>query len=236
MRMSRPTLLVALAVAAAAALTACAPTSSGPARPTPASTAPASTPAPTPDQGPSAAAVVVDGDGFDVVDTAGVVVFEHAWADEVDPAVAALTDAFGSVAETSFEDGDDTHVADYDVYTWGGFALGDAVGLEQPREDYFLPSWVRVETAAVGDVAIRSRSGLGVGSSVAEVAAVEPVVREQADAATPAVYRIDAADPSLTLEQLSPPADPTDMVGLVADAADAVIVRLAAPELSWYPF
>ncbi|WP_400999589.1 hypothetical protein [Agromyces sp. GXQ0307] len=226
--------LVGIALAVAAVLAACAPTST--ATPSAAPSTGATTPTPSPDTSPVAVALVVDGGGFEIVDSTGAVTFAHAWADEADPAVDALTEAFGAEPTTSFEDNTNTHFADYDVYSWPGLAFGDAVGLSKPRAEYFLPSWVRVETAAVGEVAVRSRSGVGVGSSVQEVAALDPVVREQVDAATPAVYRVDAVDASLGLDQLSPPAEPVAMVGLVADAADLTIVKLAAPELSWSPF
>jgi len=223
---------------AALALAGCATAAPGSSAPSP--TAPAiatETPTPTPEPEPEAAPaeIIVSGVGFTLVDTAGQTVFTHVWADEVEPAVEALTDAFQSEPTMSLRDSSDGgHYADFDLYTWGGFTLGDAVGLEQARTDYFLPSLVEVTEPEVAGITVLAASRVGVGSSVAAVDDIEPLVREPSMAGTYVEYRVDPADPALV-----PPVsggETTDMVGLRSDASDATITFLTAPVLSYYPF
>ncbi|MFF2277290.1 hypothetical protein [Agromyces sp. NPDC058126] len=223
MRMLRLTLIALAAVA----LAGCAATAPAPATPAPSETPAASSSTPEPAE-PETAEIVVDGSGFSLVDTDGSTTFTHVWADEVAPAVAALTGAFGADPVVSVRDGSGGHYVDFDLYTWGAFTLGDAVGLEKPRADYFLPSLVEVTAPEVEGVAVRSASGPTVGSPVSEVAAVTPLVHEQSD------YRIDPVDPSLVPP--TPGGEITDMVGLRADESDTSIVMLKAPMLSYYPF
>ncbi|UOQ88579.1 hypothetical protein MUN74_15085 [Agromyces endophyticus] len=219
--------LIALAAVALAGCTASAPPSATQA-PSQTETPAATSEAPEPAE-PEIAEIVVDGTGFSLVDTEGTTTFTHLWADEVDAAVAALTDAFGADPVTSVRDGSGGHYVDFDLYTWGEFTLGDAVGLEKPRTDYFLPSLVEVTAPEVEGIAVRSASGPTVGSPTSEVAAVSPLVHDEAD------YRIDPEDPSL-IPPTPPRGDITDMVGLRPDESDTTIVMLTAPVLSYYPF
>ncbi|MFE6967388.1 hypothetical protein ACFVAJ_20085 [Agromyces sp. NPDC057679] len=223
MRMLRLTLIAAAAVA----LAGCAATAPAPATPAPSETPAASSSPPEPAE-PETAEIVVDGGGFSLVDAEGSTTFTHVWVDEVAPAVAALTDAFGADPVMSLRDGSGGHYADFDLYTWGDFTLGDAVGLEGSRADYFLPSLVEVAAPEIEGVAVRSASGPTVGSPVSEVAAVAPLVQEGSN------YRIDPVDPSLVPP--TPGGETTDMVGLRADESDTTIVMLTAPVLSYYPF
>lgn len=225
-------MLVAVAVAVAVALAAvalagCTATASTPTTPTPSGTPSAPSASPEPVE-PEVAAIIVDGAGFSLVDTDDTTTFTHLWAAEVAPAVAALTEAFGSDPVRSLRDGSGGHYADFELYTWGDFTLGDAVGLEKPRADYFLPSLIEVTAPAIEGIAVRSASGPRVGSPVSEVAAVTPLVHEGSE------YRVDPEDPSLL--PTTPGGEITDMVGLRADDGDTKIVQLSAPVLSYYPF
>lgn len=213
---------------AAVALAGCAATPAAPATPPPSGTPAASSATPEPAE-PETAEIVVDGSGFSLVDTHGSTTFTHVWADEVAPAVAALTDAFGADPVMSLRDGSGGHYADFDLYTWGDFTLGDAVDLEKPRADYFLPSLVEVVAPEVEGIAVRSASGPTVGSPVSEVAAITPLVHDGLE------YRVDPEDPSL-VPVTDPGQDITNMVGLRADESDTTIVMLKAPMLSYYPF
>ncbi|MFF2494744.1 hypothetical protein [Agromyces sp. NPDC058064] len=224
MRMLRLT-LIALA---AAALAGCAATAPAPATtPSPAESPVESSSTPEPAE-PETAEIVVDGSGFSLVDADGATTFTHLWPDEVAPAVAALTEAFGADPVMSLRDGSGGHYADFDLYTWGDFTLGDAVGLEKPRADYFLPSLVEVAAPEIEGIAVRSASGPTVGSPVSEVVLVTPLVHDGSD------YRVDPVDPSLVPP--TPGGETTDMVGLQADDGDTTIIMLKAPMLSYYPF
>ena len=227
------TLRFAVIAFAAMALAGCASAAPGSSAPSPTATATATeTPAPEPEALP--AEIIVSGAGFTVVDTAGVTVFAHAWADEVAPAVEALTDAFQSEPTMSTRDGSGGHYVDFDLYTWGGFTLGDAVGLEKARTDYFLPSLIEVTEPEVAGITVLSASRVGVGSTVAAVNGIEPLIREASPDGAYAEYRIDPEDPA-AVPYVSG-GEITEMVGLRADASDTAITLLEAPVLSYYPF
>lgn len=219
--MLRLTLIALTAVA----LAGCAATATM--SPSPSASPLESSAAPDPAE-PETAEIVVDGSGFSLIHPDGATTFTHLWPDEVAPAVAALTEAFGADPVMSLRDGSGGHYADFDLYTWGEFTLGDAVGLEKPRADYFLPSLVEVTAPEIEGVAVRTASGPTVGSLVSEVATLTPLVHEQSD------YRIDPVDPSLVPP--TPGGETTDMVTLRADESDTTIIMLKAPTLSYYPF
>lgn len=227
------TLRFAVVAFAAIALAGCASAAPGSSTPSPTATATATeTPAPEPEALP--AEIIVSGAGFALVDTTGETVFTHAWADEVAPAVEALTDAFQSEPTMSTRDGSGGHYVDFDLYTWGGFTLGDAVGLEKARTDYFLPSLIEVTQPEVAGITVLAASRVGVGSTVAAVNDIEPLIREASVDGTYVEYRVDPVDPELV-----PPVagdESTDMVGLRADASDTTITLLEAPVLSYYAF
>ena len=218
---------------AALALAGCATAAPGSSAPSP--TAPATaieTPTPEPEAVP--AEIVVSAVGFTLVDSAGETVFTHVWADEVAPAVEALSDAFQSEPTRSTRDGSGGHFADFDLYTWGAFTLGDAVGLEKARTDYFLPSLIEVTEAEVAGITVLAASGVGVGSTVADVNDIEPLVREASPDGTYVEYRVDPEDRALVPP--APGGETTDMVGLRSDSSDTTITLLHAPVLSYYPF
>lgn len=221
--MLRLTLIALTAVA----LAGCSANPLAPASPSPGESPveSSSTPDPT---GPETVEIIVDGSGFSLVDADGATTFTHLWPDEVAPAVAALAEAFGADPVMSLRDGSGGHFADFDLYTWGDFTLGDAVGLEKSRDDYFLPSLVEVTAPEIEGIAVRSASGPTVGSPVAEVALVTPLVHDGTD------YRVDPVDPSLVPP--TPGGETTDMVTLRADGSDTTIIMLTAPTLSYYPF
>lgn len=227
------TLRFAVIAFAAIALAGCASAAPGSSTPSPPATATApATETPTPEA--AAAEIIVSGAGFTLVDTAGQTVFTHAWADEVAPAVEVLSDAFQSEPTMSTRDGSGGHYADFDLYTWDGFTLGDAVGLEKARTDYFLPSLIEVAEPEVAGITVLSASGVGVGSTVTAVNEIEPLIREASPDGVHVEYRVDPEDPALV-----PPVsggETTDMVGLRADASDTTITLLKAPVLSYYPF
>ena len=127
------------------------------------------------------------------------------------------------------------HYPEFDLYTWGAFTLGDAVGLEKARTDYFLPSLIEVTEPEVAGITVRAASGVGVGSTVEAVNEIEPLIREASPDGAYVEYRIDPEDPSLVPPDI-PRGDITDMVGLRADASDMTITLLKAPVLSYYPF
>lgn len=231
--MKTPRLAVTVLAALAFALAGCAP--SAPASNTPSPTSPGAVTEPqTPEPDPVPAEIVVSGAGFTIIDDADVTVFTHVWADEVAPAVAALTGAFQSEPTRSIRDGIGGHYADFDLYTWGSFTLGDAVGLEKDRADYFLPSLVEVTESEVAGIAVLTASGVGVGSTVASVSAVEPLIRSADEDAAYFAYLVDPVNPAAV--PYVDGGEITDMVQLQADPTDTTITLLKAPTLSYYPF
>lgn len=224
--------MVLAAAAVVVALSGCVPASAD--RPT-SESRPSETPAPsasaTPE--PSADEIVIDHSGFVVIDGSGSVAFDHRWVDEIEPAVDELTEVFDSDPVLSDVAGDGTHIADYTVYTWGGFALGDAVGLQGARGDYWRPSFASAESAAVGDVAIRSASGTAVGMPLAAVRAVQPV-REEVRYDGRVIFYVDPLDPAA----LQKPQDPmeyfegTTAVGVLADDAESAVATIDSPALT----
>lgn len=214
--------LVALALAGCTAGNAADPTTSVPAP------SYAAQPTSTPEPEPAIAELVIAGGGFTLVDADGEVDFTHHWADEVGPAVAALEEAIGVAPEVGFEEHSGGHLADFDRYDWDGLTLGDAVGLEKPRTDYFLPSWLEATAPSIAGIAVRSTSGVTVGSPVTAVVAIEPHLREHWPETSPVIYKVDAVDPAL----LDVETEATDTVGAFADPADTTIERLRAPVLS----
>ena len=227
------TLRFAVVAFAAIALAGCASAAPGSSTSSPTPTA-ITTETPAPELEPVPAEIIVSGAGFTLVDAAGETVFAHAWADEVAPAVEALTDAFQSEPTMSTLDGSGGHYADFDLYTWGGFTLGDAVGLEKARTDYFLPSLIEVSEPEVAGITVQTASGVGVGSTVDAVDAIEPLIREASPDGAYVEYRVDPVDPALVPPV--PGGETTDMVGLRADASETTITLLKAPVLSYYPF
>lgn len=216
--------LVALALAGCTAGNAADPTTPPPPAPSSNTVQPTSTPEPE----PAIAELVIAGGGFTLVDTDGEVEFTHHWADEVGPAVAALEEAIGVAPEIGFEEHSGGHLADFDRYEWDDLTLGDAVGLEKPRTDYFLPSWLEATAPIVAGIAVRTTSGATVGSPVTAVVAIEPHLREHWSETSPVIYKVDAVDPAL----LDVETEATDTVGAFADPADTTIERLRAPVLS----
>ena len=230
--MKTPRLAVTVLAALALALAGCAP--SAPASSTPSPTGPAVSETPTPEPEPVATEIIVSGAGFTVIDSSGATVFTHVWADEVAPAVAVLTDAFQLEPTMSTRDGSGGHYADFDLYTWGAFTLGDAVGLEKARADYFLPSLVEVTAAEVEGISVLAASGVGVGSTVASVEGIEPLIRSADEDAAYFAYLVDPVDPAAV--PYVDGGEITDMVQLQADPTDTTITLLKAPVLSYYPF
>lgn len=227
------TLRLAAIALAALALAGCVTAAPGSSAPSPNAPATATeTPTPEPEAVP--AEIVVSGAGFTLVDTAAETVFTHAWADEVAPAVAVLTDAFQSEPTMSTRDGSGGHFADFDLYSWGGFTLGDAVGLEKARTDYFLPSLIEVTEPEVEGITVIAASRVGVGSTVAAVNGIEPLIRDANEDDAYFGYKVDPEDPSVV--PYVPGGGITNMVGLQADPTDTAITLLKAPVLSQYVF
>lgn len=226
--------LLPVTLIAVLALAACAPAGSS-SGPTPSSGAPdggtsAPTTAPTDDPIPLATDVVVEAERFAVLDDEGTELLEFAWADDPTTIVADLESIFGSSPETSVTPGDGSHFPDFDVYRWEGFSLSIAQLGDRPRADYFLPAGVMVRSATVGDIRIRTRAGLGVGSTVSEVLAAGVPVQEPAyEGGT--LYRVDPSDPALAESMV----EPTRMVELISDASEERIVGFSAPALSFSP-
>lgn len=226
--MSASRSLIAIA-AAVLLLTGCAAPAAPSASRTP---APSGTPTPTPTPEPTSAARIVLGhDGFEIEDSTGGVVFEHEWPDDIEPAVAALTEALDSEPEVTTQAGDGTHIADFDLYSWGGLMLADAAGLEKDRDAYFLPSYMRYLAAETQGVELATAVGAAVGMTRRDAEAISP---NQVETRFDGRIRIcvDAEDPAL----LGVVGDePTDTVELLMDPEGALVSEILAPSQSYSP-
>lgn len=213
--------LLPLATVAALALSACAgpgPVASPSAAPTMATATP--TPSSAPDEGP--AELVLRGAGVELYDSAGTLLGSFVWADETAVALAVLERAFGPAPAPVINQGDGTHYADYEVYDFSGVLYFSAVGLEKPRDEYFLPATVQVDVAEIGSVSIRTVDGIRVGVPGADVLALSPALDYPHSEGI--AYLLDPVDVSL----VNDPQSATDMVAAVVGQADRV-VRLIAP-------
>ncbi len=156
------------------------PSSPGPAPSTP--TSQEETPE-EPEETPAADsnAVRLSAEGFALVDDTGAEVFAYGWADPIEPAVTALTDAFGAAPEERTEKGNGTTYPDYTVYQWKGFALYDMVPIEggATRDEYTQPSYLRYTANTVGPLTIVPEFDLAIGMPIDDVRALGPDVETE---------------------------------------------------------
>jgi hypothetical protein len=143
--------------------------------------APSTPSSPSEDPAADAAGVSLTATGLAITDDAGEQVFFYGWGDAIDPAVAALSEAFGAEPKERIEKGNGTTYPDYTVYQWKGFALYDMVPIEggKTREEYSQPSYVRLTAATVGEVAVTAEFGVKIGMTVDEAKALGPDVEQE---------------------------------------------------------
>lgn len=133
---------------------------------------PSSSPSPTSTTTPApvAAAIVVDADRLVIEDEEGGELLVQAWDGELDPAlIPTLNAILGSEAVVSQQPGDCCHLPPTDVYSWPQLTFDYADLDGEPRVG--IPSWISTTAAEINGISIRTRSGLGVGSTVDEVLA-----------------------------------------------------------------
>lgn len=212
--------LFALAALAVLGLTGCASPVTTPTT-APTVVEPSSTPSPEPEAVP--AELVVRGGGVELYDSEGALVGTFIWADETETALEVLELAFGPAPPPGLREGDGTHYADFASYDFMGFIYFSAVGLEKPRNEYFLPSIVQVDTGEpINGVSIRTVDDLTVGGDLADVLAAAPSLDYPDPVGT--AYLFDAVDPS----KIALLDDFTDMVAVMVDP-DGTIMRIVAP-------
>jgi len=169
------------------------------------------------------AELVVRGAGIELYDSEGTRIGSFIWADETAVALEVLELAFGPAPTPGTRTGDGTHFANYDSYDFMGFSYFTATNLDKPRNEYFLPSSVQVDTGEpINGVSIRTLDNLAVGGVLAEVLALSPAITYPDDLGT--AYLVDAVDPArvLVLDEM------VDMVAAVVNP-DGTIVRVLAP-------
>lgn len=216
--------LVSAAALAAVALTACA----GPAPAAAPSSAPPAAAAPTPSASTPPAAVpaelVVTSSGVELYDSVGALVDSFEWPDETADALAVLELAFGPAPAPTVRIGDSGHYSDVEEYAFaGGFTYFSAINLGKPRDEYFLPSSVQVDTGEqINGVSIRTADGLQVGGTLADVQALAPP--RQYDHPLGIAYLVDPEVPSLVFSA----DEATDMVAAIVDP-DGTLMRIIAP-------
>jgi|GEM_PF-3833690 len=234
---------VALAFAALA-LVACAQSSTTTA-PTPtASSTPSQTADPSPTPDPIVPAeIAISGTGFAIIDSAGATTFAFGWSDAPEPAVTALTDAFGAAAVASSTPGNGTHIAPYDVYTWPGFVF-EAAQLVDTSRDYYLAARVTATAVDVHGLAVSGPHDLAVGDPIADALAVTPHLQMPTDGTT-SIVLVDPEFPDklanfetyLATGAVPAGDDPlTTRAVAVRTSAGTAIQDIVAPEYSYLPF
>lgn len=210
------------------ALTGCTPTS-----PTPTS-APTTEPKPVDDPTaaptPTPAELVVGGGGVELYDSEGTLIGSFIWSDETDDSLEVLELAFGPAPEPGLNPGDGGHYADYATYDFAGVIYYTAVNLEKPRDEYFAPATVQIDTGEpINGVRVLTTDGLRVGGTLDEVLALSPPLNYPHSLGT--AYLVDPVDPA----KVTQPDDFTDMVALIVDP-DGTLMRIIAPYPSRYLF
>ena len=169
--------IVAVVAASASSVTQPAPAVSPTESARPATAAPATSaaPSPVPAPAPAASSLVLSATGFALQGEDGSVLFTHEWLAPAEPAVAALSDAFGSPPTQSVRVGN-PHAPDYTLYTWPGFTLLDGVFVEgtKPRTEYTQPSFVELTANDVNGLPVAAEFGLRIGMSLADARAIGP--------------------------------------------------------------
>ncbi len=219
-----PRRLLALAALAVIGLTGCAtPAPASTPTAAPVTETPSSTTTPEPVAAPVPAELVVRGAGVELYDSEGTLIGSFVWADETADQLEVLELAFGPAPTPGTRTGDGTHYANYDSYDFMGFSYFTATNLQKPRNEYFLPSSVQVDTGEpINGVSIRTLDDLTVGGDLADVLAASPPLNYPDALGT--AYLVDAVDPS----KIPIPDEITDMVAALVDP-DGTIMRIIAP-------
>lgn len=146
-------------------------TGSSPTPPAPASTQ--SGPAPDESEpSTSDAGIEVTSTGFTITGDDGET-FTHAWADDPQPAIDALTALFGSEPTEDFQNGDAENWA-YNVYEWEGFRFYDVFldGSDRKRSEVPAPTYVSYGTGVTAQVT--DDFGIRIGMTLEELDALGP--------------------------------------------------------------
>ncbi len=192
---------------------------------TPSPAAPTPAPSETQTEDPTASAVLLGADGFTIVADDGSELYSYGWRDDAEAAVAALSDAFGSEPSESVYEGDGSHFPDYTSYMWDGFTYFDMIPTEggKSRDEYFIPSYVTITGADVGDVAITPEFDLAIGLTADEVRALGPDRELEMPDGDPrfffAIDRADGPEDDASLDGYSP--------WVNTDPADGTVVSIS---------
>jgi hypothetical protein len=219
-------LFLAGTVLAVAALTAC----TAPAAP---DDSPSATAAPsTSPESAKVASVVIGGVAISALDAAGSEIDSAPYLGDAETAMNLLNDAFQSLPVLTERVTDSSCLADATIATWG-----DSFVLEFDKE--FGPPWTTFDVIAtgpsVGDVAVTTQTGLGVGASLADLEASIPGVHTvfyDYTGATQVHYDVGGGE---WVAPDSPDAISTDYWGAAATAEKGTITRLTAPA-AYYDF
>lgn len=217
--------LTATLALAALALTgrASSPPAGPAAAPQPSSSAPSESPSPEVEE-QSPAELVVRGWGVEILDEESDVMASFVWADAPDDALAILEMAFGPAPDPYIEPGDGTHIADFESYDFGGLIYQTAL-IENHREDYFLPSVLRITASGpLNGVRLAAPGGLAPGDSLDSALALEPTDRRDYFPEGHEALLFDPVDPASFGEE----AGGTDTVAALVDPS-GIIVELRAP-------
>jgi hypothetical protein len=213
-------LLLAGAVLAIMALTGCT-------APTAPVGSPSATPSPSSSAGPEAAAsVVIGGTAISTLAADGSVIDTAPYLDDAEQAMDLLNDAFQQLPVLTERVTDSSCIADATIATWG-----DSFAIEYDKE--FGPPWGTFDVIstgpAVGDVAVTTQSGLGVGAPLAELEASLPGVHTVLyDYSGVSQVHYDVGGGEWVAPD-SPDAIMVDYWGAAALAEGGTVTRLVAP-------
>lgn len=167
---------------------------------------------------------MIEPERFAVVDADGVEHISFAWHDDPAEIVDDLASLIGVPPVASEQIGDGSHVADFDIYEWEGMTFRIARLDDELRERYYLASELVITSASVGDLDVRSTTGIRVGDSLADALASATVYHSRSSGDQVASW-IDAVDPTVPIEGY----ESTACLLLISAVGDDVVLKIAAP-------
>jgi len=172
------------------------------------------------------ASVVIGGTAISAVAADGSVIDTAPYLDDAEQAMDLLNDAFQQLPVLTERMTDSSCIADATIATWG-----DSFAIEYDKE--FGPPWGTFDVIstgpAVGDVAVTTQSGLGVGAPLAELEASLPGVHTVLyDYSGVSQVHYDVGGGEWVAPD-SPDAIMVDYWGAAALAEGGTVTRLVAP-------
>jgi len=191
------------------------------------------TTAPVAEESSEVVALTVGGNAVSTLDDSGAVVTSFDYTGGGDDAIAFLSDVFGSEPTVAPRPGDGSCTADATTATWGDneFVLIYDFPAQTGHPDGQAVV-VQAKAGTVGDVAVHTGQGFGVGDPVDDLVAAIPNVGTHQHTGDPSLFYVDYDVVSGVYEDMSDPdfgMTENAYWGAQAEAKDGVIAKLSAP-------